>query len=137
MIRILLICFLSYFFAGCVGVGAIYSKKREVTYNKQYTKDEILSRKGEPSKISFENNDETWTYKKDMRWNGIVIVAIVPIPLALPTGFREEAVYFENNVTVGSTKEYGKSPTAMCSIIPIMWLVHGSTNGWCHIFKSW
>lgn len=142
--RSLLLFPLSFLFVGCVGVSTYVSDKKIVPFNpalkegtiygnpKQYTKNEVLSLWGEPSKISFENNHESWVYKNRIGWNGIILWAIIPVPLFLPIGSRDTTVSFENNLTVNTLYEYARESTAICG--PLVGLTYGAT-GWCNTTK--
>lgn len=135
-------------FSGCVGIGTVYSEKKitstaatlehgTIYGSKSPTKDKIIAFHGEPDKKIIDGNHETWYYKKGLAWGGIVPVVIIPIPLLLPYGYKETIIQIENDQQISIESDETKSPTFMCSAIPMMWLVHGSTNSWCHKFKSW
>ena len=146
--RSLLLLPLSLLFIGCVGIGmvvsdkrsgnSIYSLKKVTTFEFKETLDkkDIIALRGEPYKKVVEGNHEDWYYRRELAWGGIIPVIILPIPLLLPYGYRDTTMKFENNIKINEEEEYGRAPIAECSLIPMMWLVHGSTNSWCHVFKS-
>ena len=136
---------------GCVGIGNIVSEEKNVQFNpalkegtisssikpKHFTKEDLTSLWGEPSQqIVADDGREGWVYNNRMAWGGAIVWVIIPVPLVAPIGYRSTTVYFDNNMTNDALYEYSRTPTKMCSLIPIMWLVHGSTNSWCHEFKD-
>lgn len=148
--RFLLFTLMLLAFSGCVGIGTVYSEKQSSTtasilehggtmYGSKNppNKENIIAFHGEPYKKTIDGNHETWYYKKGLAWGGIIPVVIIPIPLLLPYGYKETVIQLENNQQISIESDQTKSPTAMCSPIPMMWLVHGATNSWCHVFKSW
>ncbi|QOY54019.1 hypothetical protein HUE87_08975 [Candidatus Sulfurimonas marisnigri] len=145
--KILLGLSLSIGITGCVGVTNIKSAEKHVSFNpdlidgtirggsKRYTKEEVAGFWGEADEhIIAYNGWEGWIYNNRMAWGGAVIWVIIPIPLVVPIGYRSTTVYFDNNMTKGTLYEYAQTPTNMCSLLPIMWIVNGSTNSWCHSF---
>jgi len=147
--RFLFLLPLHLLFIGCVGIGTVYSEKQSSTtaavlehgtiYGSKNspTKEKIIAFHGEPYKKIIDGNRETWYYKKGLAWGGIIPVVIIPIPLLLPYGYNETVIQLENDQQISIESDHTISPTAMCSLVPMMWLVHGSTNSWCHVFKSW
>lgn len=122
-------------FSGCVGMGVMYSEKK-ITLEKNITKDKIVAFRGEPDKKIIEGNHEIWHYKKGFAWGGIVPVVIIPIPLVIPYWHQETVIQIENEQLISVESDETKSPIFMCSPIPVMWIIHGSTNIWCHQFES-
>lgn len=135
---------------GCIGIGTVVPDKRfgHTTYKltkgtvyeskKVLNKNDILALRGEPYKKVINENHEDWYYRRELAWGGImpVVVLPIPIPLLLPYGFRDTIITFENDEKTKEIDEYGRSPIAMCSLLPTMWIVHDSTNNFCHVFKS-
>lgn len=147
--KILLGLSLSLGTTGCVGITNIKSAEKYVSFNpdliygtirggsKRYTKEEVSVFWGEADEhIIADNGQEGWIYNNRMAWGGAIIWVIIPIPLVVPIGYRSTTVYFDNNMTKGTLYEYARTPTHMCSLLPTMWIVHGSTNSWCHSFKD-
>lgn len=137
-------------FSGCVGIGTVYSEKQSsiaasilenggTIYGSKTppNKEKVIAFHGEPYKKAIDGNHEAWYYKKELAWGGIVPVVIIPIPLLLPYGYKETVIQFENDQQISIESDQTKSPIAMCSLVPMMWLVNGATNSWCHVFKSW
>ena len=95
---------------GCVGIGALkthretfqdptlfdtacvkglWSTNSSQAVSNAYTAAWLKTHWGEPKSIRHAGAtdlDEIWTYKFGPNWNGIVIVALVPLPIALPVG---------------------------------------------------
>jgi len=135
---------LSFLFVGCVGISTFVSDKKIVPFNpelkkgtiygnpKQYSKNEVLSLWGQPSKVSFENNKESWVYKNRIGWNGIILWVGIPVPLFVPIGSRDTTIFFENNLTKNTIYEYARESGAICG--PLVGLTYGAT-GWCNTRK--
>jgi hypothetical protein len=134
---------------GCIGITTIETDNKVVPFNpelkegtingysKGYSREEVLALWGKPDKKVISNDAlEVWVYNNRLAWGGVIIWLGIPIPLTLPIGYRSTIVYFDNNSTKKADYEYARTPTAMCSLIPMMWLVNGSTNSWCHKFKE-
>ena len=53
----------------------------------RFNKNDIKMEWGEPDNIAVVNEHaEEWIYKNGLRWRGIIIVALIPFPIALPVG---------------------------------------------------
>jgi len=57
---------------------------------------------GDPSEVSFGDNGlERWTYYGSLRWNGLLLLAVViPIPLFVPLGRERVSIDFRNGKAV-------------------------------------
>jgi hypothetical protein len=141
--RFLSLMTIAFIFSGCVGISTFSSDTKHVPFNPEltegtiygnpthYTKDEVLSFWGEPSKKSFfRDNRENWLYRNRLGWNGIILWAIIPIPLFVPIGSRETTVSFDNNLTVNTLYEYARETSTICG--PFVGLTHGA-SGWCNV----
>lgn len=65
----------------------------------RYNKNDIQMKWGEPDIITVINeHSEAWTYKKGLRWKGIIILALIPVPVAFPVGRMSIIFTFEDNL---------------------------------------
>jgi hypothetical protein len=57
---------------------------------------------GPPSQISFDaNGTERWTYYGPLRWNGVLLLAVViPLPLFIPMGRERVSIDFRDGTAV-------------------------------------
>ena len=60
---------------------------------------ELLEYWGEPDEIVTNNGDEAWIYQFGLRWSGLMVGFIIPIPLAVPVGHE----HFLSRLTETST----------------------------------
>tara|TARA_R100001244_G_scaffold64117_3_gene53108 strand:+ start:5782 stop:6282 length:501 start_codon:yes stop_codon:yes gene_type:complete len=66
--------------------------------NKTYSTDEVRLAWGAPDEITSDEHHTIWTYReKTLRWSGMVLHALVTIPLAIPTGKTKYTLYFNND----------------------------------------
>ena len=100
---ILLLCLPGCFF----GVGTVYTEttvvdaplisqrkghiwvKTEMPRQRTIVASKLLEYWGEPDEIVKNNGDEAWIYQFGLRWNGLMVAVIIPIPLAVPVGHDE------------------------------------------------
>ena len=74
--------------------------------NRIVKKEDFLKSWGQPDEIVMKEGLEQWVYRKGLRWNGIFLFPIVPIPIPLvvPVGWKEFSVEFSgDNVAVIET----------------------------------
>ena len=101
--------------SGCVGVHFSYKVEKESwmipTHNVKgwsvsekikkdyvYTKQEVIDLIGEPRKSWSKDGYEYLSYGKgEWRFSGTVLYFVVPLPLLLPVGIKDEIVVFKNN----------------------------------------
>jgi hypothetical protein len=127
MTKIIPLVILCLFIQGCVGVGALETHTKTLqnpalsdaasanglgsihpgqTVTNAYTAAWLKDHWGEPKSIRHAGTtdlDEVWTYKFGPRWNGVVVVVLVPIPIALPVGReRVQLVLRDGCVTSGT-----------------------------------
>jgi hypothetical protein len=67
------------------------------------TKADYLKAWGEPGRRSATANGEKWSYEEERRWCGVVVLAIVPLPLMLPLCGTHDHVEFERESAVLSS----------------------------------
>ena len=101
--------------SGCVGVHFSYKVEKESwmipTHNVKgwsvsekikkdyvYTKQEVIDLIGEPRKSWSKDGYEYLSYGKgEWRFSGAVVYIIIPIPLLLPIGIKDEIVVFKDD----------------------------------------
>jgi hypothetical protein len=125
IIPLVILCILT---QGCVGIGAfkthietfqnptlsdaacvdcLSSSNPSQTVSNAYTAAWLKTHWGEPKSIrhaSATDLDEIWTYKFGLNWNGVIVVVLVPIPVALPVG-REQVQFILRDGCVISGKQ--------------------------------
>lgn len=124
--RILLIISAALTLSGCVGLavgsyGTFENKQEQFQLSdkrnefkrfsepKSYNKELVLTLWGQPDEIKQTGACETLIYHDGYTWSGIgAFVLIVPIPLAVPSGYDETRIYLRDGKTVGSVSEYGE-----------------------------
>lgn len=113
--RTLLKVFLLLYLNGCVGMHLSYKDEKEsqnipnhnikgqsfshkIKKDYVYTKQELIDLIGEPKKSWSKDGYEYFSYGTgEWRFSGVVIYVIVPIPLLLPVGTKDEIVVFKND----------------------------------------
>ena len=124
MTRLIPLVALVLFTQGCVGIGALKThteafqnptlsdtacvKGLRSTNPRQtgpcaYTATWLRAHWGEPKSIRHTGAtdlDEIWAYKFGPNWNGIVVMALVPIPIALPVGRERVQVILRDGCVV-------------------------------------
>ena len=101
--------------SGCVGLLFNYKTEKEslripdhnlggwsisekIKENYPYTKQEVIDLIGEPKKSWSKDGYEYLSYgKEEWRFSGVVVFIIIPIPLLLPVGVKDEIVVFKND----------------------------------------
>jgi hypothetical protein len=80
---------------------------------------------GAPDNIEIINDKERWSYKTNLRWNGVWgLLLVVPIPFAIPTGREELVVEFSGDVVRTVDVHYQVGQEFGCGFV----LIHG--GGW-------
>lgn len=95
--------------------------------NRIVKKEDFLKAWGQPDGIVMKEGQEQWVYRKGVRWNGIFILPIVPIPIPLvvPVGWKEFTVEFTgDNVAAIETVTNEMTGGLVCTFI---W-VHGGVG---------
>jgi hypothetical protein len=77
------------------------------------TKADVLNKLGSPylKEVNDQNaflKTELWYYRHDIAWRGIVLYAIVPLPLMVPVGFNHVTYKFENDNLASESLESGE-----------------------------
>ena len=122
---------------GIVGVGDKESKPALMSTEVDAKRYESHSRK--PERIEVEsagNGREVWIYQQEgLRWRGIVLFVIVPIPLIVPVGHEEMRIVVEQGRILSSaTRKSGGTWGAMCGFI---WHPHSPADTGFRCFASW
>ena len=145
MKKIILLLILSLFAQGCVGIMTLRTKS--VTFlnpkiwdyadhlgvewqdienkasAKTYNSVWLDSHWGKPARIkspSPQGNIETWTYDFGRRWNGIVPMIGIPIPLVIPVGREQVEFTFKDDQVVNARLVYEQEYEAVAG-----WYLHG------------
>ena len=87
-------------------------------------KEDLLNAWGPPDRTTVKNGRESWVYREGIRWNGIFIlpVAPIPIPLVVPVGSVEFTVEFLGEKVVAiETLDNTMTGGGVCTFL----LVHG------------
>jgi hypothetical protein len=133
--------FVSFLLAGCVGAGPVTTRvatteiktpdrfpgKRcplKESGHLGYCKGEVppttpaqfRSIWGEPKSHGMKDGQEYLTYSADLAWRGLVVFAIIPIPLLVPVGYNEVTLYFDHDNLVRISEEYGYGSYAICGL---------------------
>jgi hypothetical protein len=109
------------FLPGCVAIGFYGTHAVETTHVEELlpkrtlpaggiTTFFIMDTFGDPnSKTILGPNSEEWIYTYDLRLNGVVLVLLLPIPLAIPVGHEYLSLTIENGIAVSakSVKQSG------------------------------
>lgn len=73
----------------------------------RYYKEDILILWGEPDNRYKKDGYEYWRYKKKIGFSGIMVYAIIPIPLLLPSRYRYVTLVFKKETLNHVINEYG------------------------------
>ena len=144
--KILLILIFSTCISGCTGlaVGTIGVFEREDKYftNREVTKQQFIYEMGELDDIWKYNRCEVLTYHDGYTWGGAgAFFLFLPIPLMLPTGYKETDFYFIDNKSVREIYEFSDLTAAFgytCGSNECSWLnVKGNTSDKRKIEVTW
>lgn len=124
--QILIVLVLTIILSGCVGLAVgsygtheskrdsfeLESERNQINYysnSTSYTQEQVESLWGKPDETSTNGTCAIFTYHDGYNWSGVgAFVVIVPIPLALPTGYDEIKIYFKKGQSVKLVLEYGE-----------------------------
>lgn len=133
--RTLFLLSIVFLFSGCIGIGTVVSDKRIYTPKQLMSKEDILATKGEPYKKVINDNHESWFYRRELAWGGIIPTVILPIPLLLPYGYRDTVINFKDNNQTSTEEEYGNTSTLLCG--PLVPMIHGAKgDDFCSTFSN-
>jgi hypothetical protein len=130
VIRFLAVIFAPILVAGCVGAGPVTTgvwthtevclskEKRELTTCKlgeiAPTPAQFRDVLGEPKSQGMKDGLNYLTYNTDIAWRGLVVFAVIPIPLLIPVGHNEATLFFDHDKLVRTTQEHGEGSFAIC-----------------------
>jgi hypothetical protein len=140
--KVILACFVAIFLTACVGGGPVVTKtsiSKVPAQPRQFepfcpsntiavmsgceskqvgapTSEDFRRAWGEPKSIEQITSQTRWTYNIDVAWRGLVVFAVIPIPLMLPVGHNELFLSFENDRLVEIKREYGEGNYAICGL---------------------
>jgi hypothetical protein len=117
---------------GCIGVQTIYSKYIGailIDSGRIYTKPEVIDLVGKPKREWSGNGYEHIAYSnrgKGWKWHGVVLYAIIPIPLVIPLGSEESVLIFKNNILERAIGDSSKNSFFGCILFNI---IHQNKDG--------
>jgi hypothetical protein len=124
--------------SGC-GVAAVtkYSSDNEIKIDQYPTKAIVLARMGRPHTISCTQNDEeSWTYRSDIRWKGVFLWAIiVPIPLMAPIGRDSRTFTFQGPHTTAIKSDEVKTCFTSAFLAPSTPIGGSGASSECHFYE--
>lgn len=85
------------------------------------TKSQVLAAWGQPDRVeTFGIGRERWIYRAGIRWNGLVVFLLIPIPLLVPVGSDHLALEFAGDALVAA-ETLNNVPRAggACGLIPL------------------
>jgi len=136
LLNIVLICLLL-ITQGCIGFSVISKKELGVNYPNfkvnqerlsyqdihlqslaasapfpshyaKYTKNDVLKMWGKPEKEEEKNDKSYWIYKREIGFSGVILGAIIPVPLLVPVGYRNTIMVFKDNQLETIVREAGR-----------------------------
>ena len=63
-------------------------------HTQTYTKEEVLKEWGTPDETSFSEGMEHWSYNSEIRWIGVIVFLLIPLPIMVPTGHHTTTLDF-------------------------------------------
>ena len=111
---------------GCVGVGIVGSTRRERRLKDVFFREVqpihtqvVLDRYGEPDRVEkAADGTEVWTYKSHVRWSGVVLCVVIPIPLVLPVGRESTSFTVRDGVVVSASQVVGTTTLYIAGLVP-------------------
>ena len=144
--KILLLLFFAACISGCTGLAVgtvgVFERENKSFTSKELTKQQFISKMGEPDDIWNYKKCEVLTYYDGYTWGGIgAFVLILPIPLMLPTGYKETDFYFIDNISVREIYEFSDITASFgytCGSNDCSWLnPKGNTHDKRKVEVSW
>ncbi len=130
--------------SGCMGIGyvatvqdtyrcfAIQEEQRSIrgadckAKPTSVTKTEILSKLGDPDNMWQQGDFTVWEYERETAMRGVLIQAVVPIPLMIPWGSRTDQFFLdENNQVVKAESNDGELKGGFCGFLVVGHFVPG------------
>ena len=111
--------FLPFLASGCLGFATVRPREtRESVATEPTTRDQLLDAWGAPDAKHSVDGDEIWTYRKDRRWAGVILVPVVPVPLLLPVAHDRVDFRFRGDTLVDARVWKVEMRAALCA--PVM-----------------
>jgi hypothetical protein len=83
------------------------------------TEETLLRRMGEPDeRLILSETKETWVYDRGLRWNGVALLVIIPIPLILPVGRDSDTFHMENGIATSVDRIVLTEHISACGMFP-------------------
>ena len=101
---------------GVVGIGertsetdhfSLTKADGESVHHYRLDQDGVIRLWGAPSERRTEGLTETWFYRRELAFSGMVVFVVVPIPLLVPIGYRHTYLVFEQGALVRGGVEFG------------------------------
>jgi len=118
--RLVLVILCSLLISGCAGVSTMPGSTLHVDgcsdgveglspgkFN--LTSSDIEKVHGKPDKIISTENGEQWYYPNGLKWRGVVVWIVVPIPLILPVGHDYHVVNFSNGLCTSEEFQFDEN----------------------------
>ena len=115
---------------GCVAVGVYGRRTIETEHVGELFRDgtmpkgavpisSVMREWGEPNaKETLGPDREEWTYRFGLRWKGVLLVLLLPIPLMVPVGYDRITLLVENGMAVSAKGVKGSGIKYICGVIP-------------------
>jgi len=134
--RLTALVLLSAVLSACVGAmvvseGSSIDKSPGLTLQRQrgvvdpygsgpsYTKFDVRKLWGEPDAIAQSGSVEYWHYNREIGWSGLLIGLVIPIPLMVPTGYRETILEFSGDNLLKVDYRHTKGRGLLCGILQV------------------
>lgn len=84
------------------------------------TKQSLISGWGEPSRILKGDFEDIWIYPDHkLTWSGLIVYAVIPVPLLVPTGAGEFHIHISGDIAKSIEVTSNSTLGFACSIWPI------------------
>ncbi|GEM_PF-5808709 len=102
----------AYFGVGAIGEVVYSGPRQDYGFNmlksdlkvenrsKPYQYREIVAEWGEPSTIIDKHEIKSVVYYNGLRWRGVVLVPLIPLPFVMPVGFKTVTFNFRNDFLI-------------------------------------
>lgn len=115
--------------SGCMGIGFVRSRTTRFDDMERYFQNmpgtspraaaTLQQHWGEPrEKLALNDGRETWIYGHDLRWSGVMLYLLLPIPLLVPVGRETTSVDFENGQAVSVSRVEESEICYICGFLP-------------------
>jgi hypothetical protein len=118
-----LLLLLPFLVCGCVGFATVRPRETTDTLpiadgvtSESATRADLLTAWGEPGAKRSAGGDEIWTYERNRRWAGVVLLPVVPVPLLLPVAHDRVEFRFRGDTLVDTRVWRVEGRVAMCGL---------------------